>query len=140
MVEDLTTKQTGFMVASAAKGFQNTNPNTCVTKTFRFHPEYDTAKFDNFVAWAALRANINFAMEIGHFTPGAHGDGDADDAPCFPGPTLAGCTGADTDFDGTSYRRDWPDGTRANPTSIAIRSVTGVGIGPTQHRRQHRQI
>jgi hypothetical protein len=34
MVEDLTTKQTGFMVASAAKGFQNTDPTTCATKTF----------------------------------------------------------------------------------------------------------
>jgi hypothetical protein len=69
-------------------------------------------------------------MEIGHFTPGANGDGDADDAPCFPGPTLAGCIGADRDFDGTSYQRDWPDGTRMNATSIAIRSVAGAGIGP----------
>ena len=91
MVEDLTTNQTGFMVASAANGFQNTDPNTCATTNFSFHPEYDTAKFDNFVPWAALQVNINFAMEIGHFTPGANGDGDADDAPCFPGPTLAGC-------------------------------------------------
>jgi hypothetical protein len=130
MVEDLTTNQTGFMVASAANGFQNTDPNTCATTTFDFHPEYDTAKFDNFVPWAALQVNINFAMEIGHFTPGPNGDGDADDAPCFPGPTVAGCIGADTDFDGTSYRRDWPDGTPANATSIAIRSVKGDGIGP----------
>ena len=118
------------MVASAGNGFQNTDPNTCATTTFSFHPEYNTAKFDNFVPWAALQANINFAMEIGHFTPGPNGDGDADDAPCFPGPTVAGCTGADTDFDGTSYRRDWPDGTRANATSIAISSVAGAGIGP----------
>ena len=130
MVEDLTTNQTGFMVASVANGFQNTDPNTCATTTFSFHPEYDTAKFDNFVPWAALQANINFAVEIGHFTPGPNGDGDADDAPCFPGPTVAGCTGADIDFDGTSYLRDWPDGTRMNATSIAIRSVAGGGIGP----------
>jgi hypothetical protein len=130
MVEDLTTKETGFMVASAANGFQNTDPNTCATPAFSFHPEYDTAKFDNFVPWAALQANINFAMEIGHFTPGANGDGDADDAPCFPGPTVAGCIGADIDFDGTSYRLDWPNRTRANATSIAIRSVAGRGVGP----------
>jgi len=130
VVEDLTTNQTGFMVASVANGFQNTDPNTCATTTFSFHPEYDTAKFDNFVPWAALQANINFAVEIGHFTPGPNGDGDADDAPCFPGPTVAGCTGADIDFDGTSYLRDWPDGTRMNATSIAIRSVAGGGIGP----------
>jgi hypothetical protein len=68
--------------------------------------------------------------EIGHFTPGAHGDRDGDDAPCFPGPTVAGCLGADVDFDGTSYLFDWPDGTRNNATSIAIRSVKGSGIGP----------
>jgi hypothetical protein len=52
------------------------------------------------------------------------------DAPCFPGPTLAGCIGADRDFDGTSYRSDWPDGTRMNATSIAISSVAGGGLGP----------
>jgi hypothetical protein len=68
MIEDLTTSQTGFMVASAANGFQSLNPNTCAPTNFSFHPEYDTAKFGNFVSWAALQANINFAMEIGHFT------------------------------------------------------------------------
>ena len=65
MVQDLTTSQsgvmqTGFMVASAANGFQNTDPNTCATTNFSFDPEYDTAKFDNFVPWAALQVNINF--------------------------------------------------------------------------------
>jgi hypothetical protein len=130
MIQDLTTGQTGFMVASAANGFQNTDPDTCTGTSFDFHPEYDTAKFGNFVRWPALQANINFAMEIGHFTPGPNGDNDADDAPCFPGPTVAGCIGADLDFDGTSYLLDWPDGTRANATSIAIRSVAGGGIGP----------
>jgi hypothetical protein len=130
MIEDLTTGQTGFMVASAANGFQSLNPSNCAPADFSFHPEYDTAKFGNFVPWPALQANINFAMEIGHFIPGPNGDNDADDAPCFPGPTVAGCLGADTDFDGTSYRFDWPDGTRRNATSIAIRSVEGGGIGP----------
>ena len=65
---------------------------------------------------------------------GANGDNDADDAPCFPGPTVAGClnlaVGGDLDYDGTSYRTDWPDGTRNNATSLAIRSVSGGGIGP----------
>jgi hypothetical protein len=130
MIEDLTTGQTGFMVASAANGFQSLDPSNCAPADFGFHPEYDTAKFGNFVPWPALQANINFAMEIGHFTPGPNGDNDADDAPCFPGPTVAGCLGADTDFDGTSYQFDWPDGTRRNATSIAIRSVEGGGIGP----------
>ena len=36
MVEDLTTHQTAFMVASAANGFQNTDPNTCATTNFSF--------------------------------------------------------------------------------------------------------
>jgi hypothetical protein len=133
-IDDLTTGQTGFMVASGANGFQNSDPNTCAATNYDFHPEYDTARFGNFVPWAALQANINFSMEIGHFTPGAKGDNDADDAPCFPGPTLAGCLdlalGGDLDFDGTSYLTDWPDGTRNHATSLAIRSVSGGGIGP----------
>jgi hypothetical protein len=133
-IDDLTTGQTGYMVASGANGFQNTDPNTCAGTNFDFHPEYDTARFGNFVFWASLQANINLAVEIGHFTPGINGDHDADDAPCFPGPTLPGCLnlaqGGDLDFDGTSYRVDWPDGTLNNATSLAIRSVAGGGIGP----------
>jgi hypothetical protein len=133
-IDDLTTGQTGFMVASGANGFQNSDPNTCAGTNYNFHPEYDTARFGNFVPWAALQANINFSMEMGHFTPGVKGDKDADDAPCFPGPTLAGCLnlalGGDLDFDGTSYRTDWPDGTPNNATSLAIGSVSGGGIGP----------
>jgi hypothetical protein len=129
-IEDLSTGQVGFMIASANNGYQTTNPNTCVGTNFSFHPEFDTAKFGNFVSWAALQANVNFAMEIGHFTPGASGDNDSDDGPCFPGPTVAGCIGADLDFDGSSYLFDWPDGTSNNATSIAIHSVKGGGIGP----------
>jgi hypothetical protein len=134
MIQDLTTGQSGFMVASAHNGYQTTDPNTCAGTNFSFHPEFDTAKFGNFVSWAALQADVNFAMEIGHFTPGANGDNDADDAPCFPGPTVAGClnlaTGGDLDFDGTSYLFDWPDGRSNSATSIAIQSVQGGGIGP----------
>jgi hypothetical protein len=129
-IEDLTTGQTGYMVASGANGFQNTDPNSCAGTNYNFHPEFDTAKFGNFVPWAALQANIDFAVEIGHFEPGANGDNDSDDGPCFPGPTVAGCVGADVDFDGTSYRFDWPDGTRNKAMSLAIRSVAGGGIGP----------
>jgi hypothetical protein len=133
-IDDLTTGQSGFMVASGKNGFQNTDPNSCAGRNYDFHPEYSTARFGNFVPWAALQANINVAVEIGHFTLGAHGDGDSDDAPCFPGPTVAGCLnlakGGDIDFDGTSYLADWPDGTSHNATSFAIRSVQGDGVGP----------
>jgi hypothetical protein len=80
-----------FMVASAANGYQSLNPNTCAPTAFSFHPEYNTARYGNFVAWAALEANVNFVAEMGHFTAGINGDNDADDAPCFPGPTVAGC-------------------------------------------------
>ena len=133
-IDDLTTGQSGFMVAGGKNGFQNTDPNSCAGANYDFHPEYSTARFGNFVPWAALQANINVAVEIGHFTPGANGDGDSDDAPCFPGPTVAGClnlaNGGDIDFDGTSYLADWPDGTHHNATSFAIRSVKGGGVGP----------
>ncbi len=134
LVEDLTTGRSGFMVASAANGFQNTDLNSCKGTNFSFHPEFATAKVGNFVPWAALQINVNFAMEIGHFTPGINGDNDADDAPCFPGPTVAGCLdfakGGDLDFDGSSYLFDWPDGTSNNATSLSIGSVLGIGIGP----------
>jgi len=132
-IDDLTTGQSGFMVASGANGFQNTDPNTCAGTNYDFHPEYDTAKFGNFVPWAVLQANINFSMELGHFEPGPNGDNDSDDAPCFTGPgdLIPGCLGADTDFDGPSYRFDWPDGVSRNrATPVAIRSVRGGGIGP----------
>src|SRR5690349_1786960 len=112
MIEDLTTGQSGFMIASAKNGFRTLNPNTCAGTDFSFHPEYSTAKFGNFVPWAALQANVNVAFELGHFEPGPNGDNDKDDPPCFPGPTVAGCLGLvhiDADFDGVSYRHDWPD-------------------------------
>jgi hypothetical protein len=133
-IEDLTTGQSGFMIASAKNGYRTLDPNTCVGTNFSFHPEYATAKFGNFVAWAALQANVNVAFEIGHFTPGANGDNDSDDAPCFPGPTVAGCLGADVDFDGTSYRHDWPDFTTKHPDPVLIGSVSGKDLGPLSAR------
>jgi hypothetical protein len=133
-VDDLTTGATGFMVASGKNGFQSLNVNTCAPTPYNFRPEYSTAKFGNFLNWGAGQNNIGFDVEIGHFTPGVHGDGDKDDPPCFKGPTLPGCldfrTGGDLDFDGTSYLPDWPDGTRNTPTSIQISSILGNGVGP----------
>jgi hypothetical protein len=130
-IDDLTTGKSGFMVASAANGYQSLDVNTCAPTNFSFHPEFSTAKFGNFVPWAALQANVGFASEIGHFEPGPNGDGDADDAPCFPGPTLPGCidlaTGGDTDFDGTSYLPDWPDGTSNTPTSVQLKAPLSNG-------------
>ncbi len=129
---DLTTGERGIMFASARNGFENTDPDTCAGHKHDFHPEFGTAKFGNFVPWTVLQANVNFAVEIGHFEVGPKGDKDKDDAPCFSGPTdlVPGCLGADLDFDGPSYRADWPDGTSNRATSFAIRSAQGGGIGP----------
>lgn len=133
-IDDLTSKQAGFMIASAQNGFQSLDIKNCAPTSFSFHPEYATAKFGNFVPWSAGQKGINLSFEIGHFTPGRHGDHDADDSPCFNGPTVPGCLdmakGGDLDFDGSSYKPDWPDGTRNTPTSLQIRSVLGNGVGP----------
>jgi hypothetical protein len=133
-IEDLTTGQSGFMIASAKNGFRTLDPNTCVGTDFSFRPEFSTAKFGNFIRWAALQANVNIAFEIGHFEPGENGDHDSDDPPCFPGPTVAGCIGADLDFDGTSYRRDWPGSNSKTAESVLIHSVSGEGLGPVSAR------
>lgn len=66
-VTDLTTGQSGFMVASEANGFMNTNPRTCGGTPFAFHPEYDTARQQNQVPWAALEGGVLMQQEIGHF-------------------------------------------------------------------------
>jgi hypothetical protein len=126
-IDDLTTGTSGFMIASGFNGFQNTDPNTCAGTNFDFHPEFDTAKDGNYVPWAVLQANITVAYELGHFEVP---DGDSDDAPCFPGPNIAGCVGADVDFDGTSYQLDWPGTSYSAPSPVKIGSVTGQGVGP----------
>src|SRR5690348_14881251 len=65
-VTDLTTHKTGFMVASAANGFQNTNMSDCSGKPFGFHAEYSTAKPQNQTPWAALEGGVLMQQEIGH--------------------------------------------------------------------------
>lgn len=142
-IDDLTTGQSGFMIASASNGYQSADPNTCAPTNFSFHPEYATAKFGNFVPWAALQANVNVAWEIGHFEPGKEGDHDDDDQPCFDGPTVPGCLnfaqGGDIDFDGTSYLADWPDGTENNAPSAAIRGPLSAANNG-QYTRPYRKV
>ena len=65
-VHDLTTGQTGWMTASAANGFMNTNVNTCAGTPFTFHAEYNTAKQQNQVPWAALEGGVLMQTETGH--------------------------------------------------------------------------
>lgn len=151
-VDDLTTAQSGYMVASAGNGFQEANAGTaslsnCFASSFSaytFHPEYSTAGTANVVPWTALFANVNFAVETGHFelspVAGGSGDGDSDDAPCYAGPSgvsspssVAGCldipSGGDLDFDGTSYVADWADGTAVHPASFVLGSPMSYSSG-----------
>ena len=66
-VTDFTTHQTGYIVASGKNGFMNTNYKTCAGTPFNFHPEYNTAKQQNQVPWAALEGGVLMEQEIGHF-------------------------------------------------------------------------
>ena len=66
VIRDLTTHQTGFMTASAANGFMNTNIADCTGTPFTFHAEYSTAKQQNQVPWAALEGGVLMQQEIGH--------------------------------------------------------------------------
>jgi hypothetical protein len=66
-VMDLTTGQSGFMVASAQNGFMNTDLITCAGTPFNFHAEYNTASKQNQVPWAALEGGVLMQQEIGHF-------------------------------------------------------------------------
>jgi hypothetical protein len=136
-IDDLTTGQSGFMVASGANGFQTLNLNNCEGSPLDFHPEFSTAKVGNYVPWAALQANVGFAAEIGHFENGLTGDNDDDDAPCFrdePGVRLlSGCLalaqGGDIDFDGPSYKEDWPNGSPSAAQPIMVGAPLAGGTG-----------
>jgi hypothetical protein len=150
---DLTTGQSGFMVASKANGFMNTSPVDCSGTPFNFQPEYSTAAPNNILPWGLGPYNINNQFEIGHFEPctkvtgpqqfsletfsdtfwshchgpyekgGENPNLEPNDSPCYPfGDTHGGTTPpnlvtgcdvffdavGDLDFDGTSYRADWP--------------------------------
>jgi hypothetical protein len=203
-VDDLSTGQIGYMVASARNGFMNTNMSDCSGTPFSFHPEYSSARQENQVPWAALEGGVLMQTEIGHFEPcssvtndfpvdltfpdgssfsdprvfqtcvgglepGSSGEGPCDlttglcqnattqngapcptnafasnancefsDAACMPAGArnatangqhvvyrwpIAGCLdnvfqNGDLDFDGTSYKHGWPDGSKGHPTAF----------------------
>jgi hypothetical protein len=66
-IRDVTTGQSGFMQASAAKGFMATNINDCSGTPFNYEPEYNTSAPNNIVPWAADLVNVSTQFEIGHF-------------------------------------------------------------------------
>jgi hypothetical protein len=172
---DLTTGRSGFMIASAANGFMNTNPFDCSGTPFNFEPAYSTARPQNIIPWGIGPYMINSQFEIGHFEPcttvsGAatvttgtftdtyykhcHGPYEpthdtakafeADDSPCYragddhhdtaPPNLVTGCdvffdAVGDLDYDGSSYRADWPNATTAGrfPSTFLQQRPTTVG-------------
>ena len=68
-VDDLTTGQTGWMQASAANGFQESDPSTCAPTAYNFQPEYNTAKPANINPWGADQVDISTVFETGHWEP-----------------------------------------------------------------------
>jgi hypothetical protein len=66
---DLTTGQAGFMIASAANGFMNTDPVTCEGTPYNFEPEYSSAGANNILPWGAGPYMLDNQYEIGHFEP-----------------------------------------------------------------------
>jgi hypothetical protein len=65
-LDDLTTHQTGFMQASSANGFTDTNMSNCSGNPFTWHAEYSSAKQQNQTPWAALEGGVLMEQEIGH--------------------------------------------------------------------------
>jgi hypothetical protein len=130
---DLTTGQHGSMTASVANGFGHVlytpGSTTCRSAPYAFHPEYATAN-PRGNTWSAHTYNVSMSDEIGHFEnclaidtdlnctkPGAQDanglDADDDNGACVPAADsllvkINGCFSADEDFDGQSYRHDWP--------------------------------
>ncbi|HET9895855.1 MAG TPA: hypothetical protein VFQ44_13085 [Streptosporangiaceae bacterium] len=64
---DHSTGKSGFMIASGANGFMNSDPFTCDGTRFNFQPEYNTAKGSNILPWGIGAYMINDEYEIGHF-------------------------------------------------------------------------
>jgi hypothetical protein len=147
---DLNTRQSGSMTASIANGFGHIlyrpHANNCKEKPYAFHPEYSTAA-PRGNTWSAHTYNVAMSDEIGHFEnclaidtnfnctqPGSQDAGglDEDDGNnfCVPGSDstlvmIDGCFSDDEDWDGQSYRLDWP-GTNPDPTADSKTHPTSV--------------
>lgn len=130
-IVDVTSGTSGYMVASAKNGFGHTDMSSCSTTPYSFHPEFSTARPENVVTWTALNANVNFAVETGHFE---FPDGDSDDSNCQTVATITGCTdfnsGGDLNYDGPPYLADWPNGSSNYPQPVLLEALNGNGIGP----------
>lgn len=143
-IKDLTTGQSGSMIASAANGFGQVKfapaPSTaCTNIPYDFHPMYATSSESTRVPWAAHSYNVAFSDEIGHFdycndpfvetggkcktTESDKEKTDADDVQCFDKTLsllypISGCYGTNSGFDGVAYNKTWP-GTNPNTAQDA---------------------
>lgn len=154
---DLSTNKSGSMTASIANGFAHVlytpGDNPCQSAPYAFHAEYSTGN-PRGNTWSAHTTNVSYSDEIGHFehcnaldenfncaAAGSDDEGglDDDDQFCVPGSDstfihINGCFAEDLDFDGPSYKNDWP-GTNPNAhedqkfhsTPVIVSSPTTVG-------------
>ena len=71
VLKDLTSGQSGSMVASAANGFGQVlfqpNSPTCHVAPYDFHPMYSTSNLQTNTPWSGGTNNTTFSDEIGHF-------------------------------------------------------------------------
>jgi hypothetical protein len=144
IVDDTTSGTVGTMTASAANGFGQVKfaptGTSCTNIPYDFHPMYSTSSPATTVPWAAATYNVAIDTEIGHFDycskvdattgscTGSEGVGankeptdSFDDVGCWPGSMsglikIGGCLATNIGYDGTSYQRDWPNGTADRPT------------------------
>ena len=160
---DLTTGRSGSMTASIANGFGHIlytpNSSTCQVAPYAFHPEYSTANVRG-NTWSLHTYNVAMSDEIGHFenclaidangnctSPGAQDSSglDGDDNSCVPGTDsslvkIDGCFAADQDYDGQSYRLDWP-GTNPNPVvDRALHPTPVLFTSPVTNGRNYSTI
>ena len=159
---DLTTGKHGSMTASTANGFGHIlytpNSSTCQAAPYAFHPEYSTAN-PRGNTWSAHTYNVAMSDEIGHFenclaidangnctSAGAQDPSlDADDTGCVSGTDstvvkINGCFAADGDYDGQSYRNDWP-GTNPNPVvDRALHPTPVLFTSPLTHGKNYSTI
>jgi hypothetical protein len=144
IIKDITTGDSGKMVASGANGFGQVlfepDATACSVVPYDFHPMYTTSSEHTRLTWTAHSFNVSFSDEIGHFefcdaarttrpfsclVPGVEDTKvDADDTFCIspaefglPVPPfigIMGCISTEFDFDGTPYGNNWP-GTNPDP-------------------------
>jgi hypothetical protein len=93
-ISDLTTGQSGFMIASAANGFMNTSIFDCSGTPFNFQPLFDTARPQNSIGWSVLLSGILSQYETGHFIPCSSLSGTINLTGAFTDKSGVSCNGA----------------------------------------------